>query len=743
MGGTHQKVSPFDGAGSKGVEELNCGTRNEHKKVRDGIAGEGQGLSDEDESRINHAAMDLNEAHLLEAAVESQINPVLEKLQHQPSAPIVQWERFLPLRTLKVLLVENDDSTRQVLCALLRNCCYEVTAVANGLEAWRVLQDQTNHIDLVLTEVVMPGWSGIGLLCKIMSHKTHKTIPVIMMSSNDSMGIVFKCLSKGAVDFLVKPIRKNELKNLWQHVWRRCHSSSGSGSGSGSESGIQGQKYTKLKSQDDSDNNTGSNDEEDNGSIGLSARDGSDNGSDTQSSWTKRAVEADNPQPMSPSEHLAGPCDSTCAQVIHLKPEAFCSKKVPVNAGIDWKEQKEITVDDIIGTDLRNESYQTDKISTKLTGPSTEKLHENMPNNIDVVLYTNYGTIDEPCAQAPAQLGSSSINTNQQSVLGPPDTSKDFLKISENKDNGYVELPSLELSLKRLRSRIIPSNDERNVLKHSNLSAFSRYPASVASVQAPTAYGGNSVFDNGSEAAPLNQGSNGSSSNNNDKGSTNINVVMKPVIYKEVSTSAFHCVQSQSSSIQPVTQEKIDEVAVAPVIGQLRDSQKQVQVQHHHHHYHHYHHHVHALQPQLDQDDLSVENLKANVAYCNSSNVFATPVEANAANYSLNGSNSGSNQGSDGQNGSSTAINAGGTNIESAIGVAERNAVVGSGTGADQNRFAQREAALNKFRQKRKERNFGKKVRYQSRKRLAEQRPRVRGQFVRRIIHNEDQEEDS
>ena len=44
------------------------------------------------------------------------------------------------------------------------------------------------------------------------------------MSSNDSMSMVFKCLSKGAVDFLVKPLRKNELKNLWQHVWRRCHS---------------------------------------------------------------------------------------------------------------------------------------------------------------------------------------------------------------------------------------------------------------------------------------------------------------------------------------------------------------------------------------------------------------------------------------------------------------------------------------------------------------------------------------
>lgn len=45
-----------------------------------------------------------------------------------------------------------------------------------------------------------------------------------VMSSHDSMNVVFKCLSKGAVDFLVKPVRKNELKNLWQHVWRRCTS---------------------------------------------------------------------------------------------------------------------------------------------------------------------------------------------------------------------------------------------------------------------------------------------------------------------------------------------------------------------------------------------------------------------------------------------------------------------------------------------------------------------------------------
>ncbi|KAJ8532885.1 hypothetical protein K7X08_015774 [Anisodus acutangulus] len=125
----------------------------------------------------------------------------------------------------------------------------------------------------------MPCLSGIGLLCKIMSHKTHKNIPVIMMSSHDSVGLVFKCLSKGAADFLVKPIRKNELKNLWQHGWRRCQSSSGSGNGSGTQT----QKSVKSKSGEQCGNNSSSYDGEDNqGNAPL--QNGSDDGSKTQSS---------------------------------------------------------------------------------------------------------------------------------------------------------------------------------------------------------------------------------------------------------------------------------------------------------------------------------------------------------------------------------------------------------------------------------------------------------------------------
>lgn len=41
------------------------------------------------------------------------------------------------------------------------------------------------------------------------------------MSSQDSVSTVYKCMLRGAADYLVKPLRRNELRNLWQHVWRR------------------------------------------------------------------------------------------------------------------------------------------------------------------------------------------------------------------------------------------------------------------------------------------------------------------------------------------------------------------------------------------------------------------------------------------------------------------------------------------------------------------------------------------
>ncbi|KAG2730040.1 hypothetical protein I3760_01G275500 [Carya illinoinensis] len=762
-----------NGPVTKELAELNHQMQDERKEMRVGVTGEGQGLSEEDEYQINKDAEDVDVAQSEAVQGKAHSPDVSQSSQQQPQGPVVRWERFLPLRSLKVLLVENDDSTRQVVSALLRNCGYE--AVENGPQAWKILEDLTTRIDLVLTEVVLPCLSGIGLLCKIMSHNTRKNIPVIMMSSYDSMNIVFKCLSKGAVDFLAKPIRKNELKNLWQHVWRKCHSSSDSGS----ESGIHTQKSTKLKSGEESDNNTGSNDEDDIGSIDLNVRGGSDTGSGTQTSWTKRAAEVDSPQPMSLWEEVDDPPDSTCAQVIPSRTEAFGNNWVPVMAtreheGQDHELDLEMGISRIPNLQLENPSA---KGLTNLAGTIEEKISERNSKKNDEKLHKGRVELNsekpngEMRNQVADLVGLTSNDTDPQIETVVFDIPNGISKVSNLKDKiifDNKEIPSLELSLKRLRDAgdTGTSAHDRNVLRHSDLSAFSRYNFASNANQAPTGNVGSCSPRNSSEAEKTdslqkfrsnsnrthpNQCSNGSS-NNNDMGSTTNNVYTKQVAFSDKAapnsafkylhpSSAFQPVQNgHNSPPQPIIQSKTDAATASKVsaqTAQTRDIKQPVHVQHHHHHYHHHHHHVHNMPQQkpANQDDLSSENIAVEALQCGSSNMLSAPLEGKAGNQSMNGNGSGSNSGSNGQNGSITDLNARGTNTESDNGV-----VTGFATrsGIDTNNSAQREAALIKFRQKRKERCFEKKVRYQSRKKLAEQRPRIRGQFVRQAVHKKE-----
>lgn len=87
--------------------------------VRNGAA-EGNGISGDGESRVNRDAEGKNSRPIVQEKHFPQRHP-----QQLLQGPTVRWERFLPVRSLRVLLVETDDSTRHVVSALLRNCSYE------------------------------------------------------------------------------------------------------------------------------------------------------------------------------------------------------------------------------------------------------------------------------------------------------------------------------------------------------------------------------------------------------------------------------------------------------------------------------------------------------------------------------------------------------------------------------------------------------------------------------------------
>eukprot|EP00963_Diacronema_lutheri_P003648 scaffold287_cov337-Pavlova_lutheri.AAC.11 len=99
-----------------------------------------------------------------------------------------------------------------------------LSTASNGKEALSKLEHEKEKFDLVLTDILMPEVSGTDVLIRIAEEEKWKQIPVVMMSSTDTQETVMKCFQLGAADYLVKPVRANELKNLWRHVW--CKSDS-------------------------------------------------------------------------------------------------------------------------------------------------------------------------------------------------------------------------------------------------------------------------------------------------------------------------------------------------------------------------------------------------------------------------------------------------------------------------------------------------------------------------------------
>ena len=102
----------IDSGGDKGLQELNHRLYDGNKRITNGA---------KEHLKVNEIAQNVKDGHV--GAVHAP--SVLQMPQQQPQNAMCFWQRFLHVTTVTVLLVENDDSTRHVVTALLRNCCYE------------------------------------------------------------------------------------------------------------------------------------------------------------------------------------------------------------------------------------------------------------------------------------------------------------------------------------------------------------------------------------------------------------------------------------------------------------------------------------------------------------------------------------------------------------------------------------------------------------------------------------------
>ncbi len=101
-----------------------------------------------------------------------------------------------------ILVVDDDAINRKLLTAVLKNKGYNIIEANNGVEALSAVE--SNNIDLILLDVLMPVMNGIEFLQNIKAKPQYMNIPIIVLTTDDTKKS--EVINLGANDFITKPI---------------------------------------------------------------------------------------------------------------------------------------------------------------------------------------------------------------------------------------------------------------------------------------------------------------------------------------------------------------------------------------------------------------------------------------------------------------------------------------------------------------------------------------------------------
>ncbi|HOY54083.1 MAG: Transcriptional regulatory protein CseB [Verrucomicrobia bacterium ADurb.Bin122] len=112
---------------------------------------------------------------------------------------------------MRILIADDDLTSRTVLTSVLQKLDYDVTALPDGQSAWEALQ-QNDAPRLVILDWLMPGIDGVELCRRIRSRETDQPPYLILLTTRAEKKDISEGLNSGANDYLTKPFDLSELR---------------------------------------------------------------------------------------------------------------------------------------------------------------------------------------------------------------------------------------------------------------------------------------------------------------------------------------------------------------------------------------------------------------------------------------------------------------------------------------------------------------------------------------------------
>ena len=118
-----------------------------------------------------------------------------------------------PIRPLKILIVEDEEYSGQLIALLTRKFAKEIITTSNGEEAVEICRNNPD-LDLILMDIQMPGMDGYEATRII--RKFNTSVVIIAQTAYALFGDKEKTLEAGCTDYLSKPIKRENLKEMIQ-----------------------------------------------------------------------------------------------------------------------------------------------------------------------------------------------------------------------------------------------------------------------------------------------------------------------------------------------------------------------------------------------------------------------------------------------------------------------------------------------------------------------------------------------
>ena len=122
----------------------------------------------------------------------------------------------------KVLIVDDMLMMRKLVQKSCKDLGFSDFLLANdGDEAWKVLNENSDSIGLVISDWNMPNLTGLAFLKKVRADEKLKQVPFVLLTAESEAAQVAEAIQAGVDNYIVKPFNLNTLKEKLEQTYKK------------------------------------------------------------------------------------------------------------------------------------------------------------------------------------------------------------------------------------------------------------------------------------------------------------------------------------------------------------------------------------------------------------------------------------------------------------------------------------------------------------------------------------------